>query len=321
MPLDVACLGASARMTLSGGLPFADVLVDGKPGAFLVDFATTGSAIDLAAFDTPPTATGCDPSKLGAACSFASFDLLGAWGRVTLFTSRLFAPDDTVREAGVLGTDLARMSALTLDYAGARIFRAGEGALCDDAKLLAGGFVPLSAKGFFARDASSLALFSSVAASSTGSATVPNVPTVPVRIGGVSALAQLDTGFSDKVLPFSINVNEAMLAAIQAKDPALLVRDASRDQSLTTCAGVAEAVDAYRLAPAASVELVTESGAAARAWSQAVLFVKHTPSAAIRCGGIGTWSVPAAQMAASFFIDTKTMIFDPFTSRVWVKSR
>ena len=104
--MDLACLGESAPLALSGGLPFVDVRVDGKSGAFLVDFATTGSAIDLAAFAVAPAATSCDPQKLGQACSFAPFDFLGAWGKVTLFTSQLVAPDASLREAGVLGTDL-----------------------------------------------------------------------------------------------------------------------------------------------------------------------------------------------------------------------
>jgi hypothetical protein len=45
-----ACLGQSQPIALFQNLPFADVTVAGATGPFLVDFATTGSAIDVLAF-------------------------------------------------------------------------------------------------------------------------------------------------------------------------------------------------------------------------------------------------------------------------------
>ena len=51
----------------------------------------------------------------------------------------------------------------------------------------------------------------------------------------------------------------------------------------------------------------------------AVVFVKRTPASAKSCGGIGTWTAPAAQMAASFFVDLGVIVFDPFRSRVMVR--
>jgi hypothetical protein len=47
--------------------------------------------------------------------------------------------------------------------------------------------------------------------------------------------------------------------------------------------------------------------------------VKRTPSAARSCGGIGTWTAPAAQLAASFFVELGVVVFDPFGSRVFVR--
>lgn len=319
VPLEKKCLGISAPLVLSGKLPFIDVKVDGKKGAFLVDFASTGSAIDLEAFDTPPVSSDCDPTKLGQSCTFQTFDFFGAWGKVYLYTSLLVAPDDTVRQAGVIGTDLTRLVAMSLDYADGRAYRAGSGELCSDDQLRAAGLVALSSEGFFAYNLATLKLNSTVDATSTGNVSVPNVPTVPVMIAGVAALAQLDTGFSDKVVPFSVNVNEAMFDAIVAKDPSSLVRDEARDQSLSTCAGVTEAVEAYKLSSAATLDMIDDTDGVARRWTKATLFVKRTPKAALKCGGIGTWTVPAAQMAASFFVDSGLLVFDPFTSRVWVK--
>jgi hypothetical protein len=49
--------------------------------------------------------------------------------------------------------------------------------------------------------------------------------------------------------------------------------------------------------------------------------VKRTPAAALRCGGIGTWTAPAAQIATSFYVDAGVMVFDPFAERVWITAR
>jgi hypothetical protein len=59
-------------------------------------------------------------------------------------------------------------------------------------------------------------------------------------------------------------------------------------------------------------------GGTAHAETDAVLFAKNTPPAARVCGGIGTWSVPAAQVAASFYVADGLVVFDPLASQVWI---
>jgi hypothetical protein len=46
--------------------------------------------------------------------------------------------------------------------------------------------------------------------------------------------------------------------------------------------------------------------------------VKVVLPEADRCGGIETWTVPAAQMGASFLVDAQAVVFDPISSRVWL---
>jgi hypothetical protein len=46
--------------------------------------------------------------------------------------------------------------------------------------------------------------------------------------------------------------------------------------------------------------------------------VKHGSPETFPCGGISTWTVPAAQVGASFFIDEQALVVDPTTSRVWI---
>ena len=49
-----------------------------------------------------------------------------------------------------------------------------------------------------------------------------------------------------------------------------------------------------------------------------LVFVKETLEEAKACGGIETWTVPAAQMGASFLVDAQAVVIDPFASRVWL---
>lgn len=321
-PRALACLGEEAEITLANGLPYAKVTI-GEPKFtvdFLVDYATNFSTIDLSKIPAPgPTASGCDPTLFDQSCSFATFDFFGPWGQVWLSTTQHGDHGPGVVQSGILGTDFTSRVAVTLDWTRSKVSKAGAQELCSEADLAGAGFSPLSAAGFFTSDPSKLRPLADVIEGASPSRTVANVPTVPLRIAGVLTHAQLDTGFADVLVPHSINVNEAFLGEVIAKDPTALVRAADRDLSLSTCVGISEPVEAYTLRAGAAAELVSESGQAARTFASATIFVKRTPPAARTCGGIGTWTVPAAQIGASFFVDLGLVVFDPFASRVWVK--
>jgi hypothetical protein len=66
------------------------------------------------------------------------------------------------------------------------------------------------------------------------------------------------------------------------------------------------------------VELVGSNGSAVRRFQGVTLFLKDTPPAARRCGGIGTWDRPAAQLGASF-VNDGTLVVDPFRQRLWFR--
>jgi hypothetical protein len=92
-----ACLGQGEPIALFQNLPFADVTVAGGTGPFLVDFATTGSAIDVLAFPAPGlTAARC---PLGASYSFDGFTFFGGWGKVTLVSEELDHPGAALHHA------------------------------------------------------------------------------------------------------------------------------------------------------------------------------------------------------------------------------
>lgn len=317
-----ACLGTTAPLTISNRVPYVSIPIGADRGEFALDYGSTFSSIDLAAFPPPgPRTSGCDPTRFGVTCTVEGFSFFATPSAVSLVTADFRAVMGTVRQAGIVGTDFTSLRVIALSYNTARLYVGGT-ARCADEAWRAAGFASLSSRGFFSNDLSTLALRSTVDTGAVAGAHVPNVPTVPVRVGGASAVAQLDTGFDDALVPRSVNVNDAFYRAIVASDAGALVRNAARDLFLTTCVvGVSEPVEAYTLAAGRSLDFVSDSGAVARRFPGATLFVKRTPAAARSCGGIGTWTSPAAQIAASFFVEMGALVFDPYTARVWVPAR
>ena len=292
------CLGASAPLLVERGLPFGEVALGDARGWFLLDFASTLSSIDPSGFE------GGTPAPVeGQPGLFEGFTWFGPWAPVWLsvFPHRTVG---AIHEAGVLGTDFLALHVYALDYAGGRVFRA-DGAGCDELALRAAGLRPLTTEGWYSNDWTTLP---------GGRA---NVPTVPIAIGEARTVAQLDTGFEDGVVPRAVNINEAMLAALEAEG-VVLERDPTRDLLLTTCVGgVSEPAFGYRLPDGAAVELVGEDGGAVARWEDAAIFVKRPPAAAEVCGGIGTWDTPGAQIGASLIGERGFVLLDPFRARIW----
>jgi hypothetical protein len=317
-----ACLGTSRTVTVSGQMPYVDVPVGSLEREFVLDFASTFSSIDLTAFSSTPVTTNCDPTMLWQVCTVPGFAFAGPPGTVRLTTESFSGITGSVRQAGIIGTDFLSEGVFTVAYGARLAFHATTAGFCSDALMQQAGFAALSTAGFYENDLSMLNPFRSVDSLGAPNKTVPNVPTVPVQIAGVAALAQLDTGFDDSVTKFSVDINEAFFLAIQSANSAALVRDAALDETLTTCVnGVSEPVTAYRLAPGVSFGFVDVAGNLARTYPSAVVFVKDTPDAARTCGGIGTWSVPAAQVAASYYVDMGIVAFDPYHETVWIPTR
>lgn len=327
-PTIPACVGSSRPLEASGEQAFVRVQVGGDAGAegaFLLDFGANGSTIDFGGFDGgAPSPTSClgDAGAPGALCTFADLDFFGSWGPVSLVTADYSFLFHAIRQAGILGTDFLSVHPFTLDYLGQRVWRADPGSFCTDAQLLAAGYAPIPAGGFYTNDFGKLRPLSDVITdpdASTANFTVPNVPTIPVAIAGVTALAQIDTGYDDRIYRHSININPPLLEKLLEKDPDLLTRRPSMDLYLTTCVpGLSQAGRAYLLPAGASVDFLAEGGTVGRHDTGKVLFVKERLPAAERCGGIETWTVPAAQLGASFMVDAAAVVFDPITTRVWL---
>ena len=310
-PSPLPCLGETRSLILSSGMPYTPVRVQGRTGFFVVDLGADGSAISPLTF-----LPGAGPSPrpmAGSADRFEGVEFFGPWGPLRLNVQDHSTIRGPIPQAGLIGTDLLAGHIVTLDYARGLLHRAERGAFCSEAALRQAGFTALSSREYYGT--TGVPLRCPAAPRGTG---CPNIPTIPVRIGRALAVAQVDTGYDDGRYAPSLNINRAWLAELVASGVGLQ-RWPEADLLLSTCAGVAEPVQAYRLPAGVALDLVGTDGQAVRRVEGVTLFLKQTPPAAQRCGGIGTWQHPAAQLGASL-VNDGTLVVDPFSQRLWFRS-
>lgn len=283
------CFGPSVALTTWEATPYAEVQIGEARGAFLIDFGTTFSTLDPSAFTPLPDGSlGC-----------YAVDFFGPWPCLSLRSSDHRGVGTPFPQAGILGTDVLSQHIYVIDYEHAHLHRSDSSSFCSPEALRAAGLAPLTTSDWGpSRDRSRV-----------------HVPAVLVRIGAASAPAQLDTGFADRRVRHAINVNQAFFDAIVASGT-VLTRAPEHDLTLSTCvAGVRESVTAYRIPD--GLVFVSLDGRHART-EEATLFLKATPSEARRCGGIGTWTDPGAQLGASFLGDAGLVVFHPTRGEVWI---
>jgi hypothetical protein len=306
----LACLGDTRSLIVSSGMPYTPVRVQGRTGFFVVDLGADGSSISPTTF-----LGGVGPTPLpGSRDRFAGVDFFGPWAPLRLSVQDQSRITGLVPQAGLIGTDLLRQHVFTLDYANGLIHRAAPEHFCSDAALRQAGFQPLPSQGYFGADPARLRC-----PAAPQQRPCPNIPTIPVRIGPVQAVAQVDTGYADTAHPPSLNINQALFEQLRRRGVQLRPEPAA-DQTLSTCViGQSEQVRAFRLPPGAAVELLGSDGRAVRRLAGVTLFLKHSPAAVAGCGGIGTWSQPAAQLGASF-VNDGTLVVDPLSQRLWFQA-
>lgn len=304
-----ACLGDTRSLIVSSGMPYTPVRVQGHTGFFVVDLGADISSISPTTF-----LGGVGPTPLpGSVDRFAGVEFFGPWAPLSLRVQDQSGIRGLVPQAGLIGTDLLLQHVLTLDYANGLIHRASPQRFCDEATLRLAGFQPLSSRGYFGRDPARLTC---PAAPRRGGC--PNIPTIPLRIGPVQAVAQVDTGYADTAHPPSLNINRALFDQLKRAGVALRA-EPSADLQLSSCVrGESEQVRAFRLPQGAAVELVGSEGQAVRRLEGVTLFLKQSPAAIASCGGIGTWPQPAGQLGASF-VNDGTLVVDPLAQRLWFR--
>ena len=307
--LALSCLGEREALVVSRQMPYARVTVDAREGYFVLDFGADVSAITPQGFADP-----AKPAPIaGSRDRYRDFRFFGNWGQVRLLLQRRAPVSGSVAQAGVIGTDFLSRHIYTVDYRGAALYRAQPAGFCSDTALQAAAFVPLSTRGYYSSQPATLNC-----PRAGGPGRCPNIPSLPIRLGGVEAIAQLDTGFDDGAQPHSLNINQAMFDALQRSGVRLQARPEIALQLSTCQQGISERVDAYRVPAGTALECIGMNGQAVRREAQVTVFVKRPPREALVCGGIGTWQQPAAQLGASFFA-SGVLIVDPFSARVWYR--
>ncbi|EHR69583.1 hypothetical protein BurJ1DRAFT_0702 [Burkholderiales bacterium JOSHI_001] len=308
----LTCLGDTRPMVVDHQMPYAQVRVGQRSGYFVLDFGATVSSITPSGFAAP----GAPTPVPGTADRYDGFDFFGPWGRVQLALQGQAPATSRVRQAGVIGTDFLASHIYTLDYRAGRLHRAAPQGFCTDATLAAAGFRALSTRDHYAETPQRLSC-----PLAGGPPNCVNVPTVPLRIGPLQTGAQLDTGYDDGRRPYSLNINAALFEALQRQKVPMKPRPDIALQLSTCVPGLSETVEAWQLAARLPFGLQDTAGATLAVPSrQVTLFVKRTPPAARACGGIGTWSQPAAQLGASF-VARGALVVDPFSQRVWLRPR
>lgn len=306
----LACLGPSLPLVVDRQMPYVQVSISGRTGYFVLDFGATISTLTPSGFDAP----GPPAPQAGTVDRYGPFEFFGPWPQVRLDLQLQAPVTQRVRQAGVIGTDFLATHVYTLDYRAGRLHRASVSDFCRADELARAGFQPLTTRDYYAAQPATLSC-----PRAGGPGHCVNVPTVPVRIGPVQAVAQLDTGYDDGQQPFSLNINAALFEALQRAGVPLTPRPDIALQLSTCVPGLAERIDAWQLGAGTPSGLVDEQGRLLPRGAGAItLFVKRTPAAAAHCGGIGTWREPAAQLGASF-VASGALVVDPFNARVWVR--
>ncbi|MCB1172679.1 MAG: hypothetical protein KDK39_03895 [Leptospiraceae bacterium] len=296
--------GRAQTLHRSSLMPYARVQLQQFSGNFLIDFGTTRSTIDLAGFQS-----GRPVPLPGSPDQYSGFQFFGPWQKVTLL-ARDHSRVQGIRQAGILGTDILSTAIYTLDYSRGRIYQADPQGFCTPAQLVDAGFAAVSTAGSYTRYPERLQGLFRV-----------NIPAIPVQIGGISAPAQIDSGYDDRLFRYALNINQAWYTALQ-RAGIQLIENPAADLRLSTCVvGVRENIKAYTLPSGSFFAIEALDGRLLMRNTTVHVFLKQTPPEAARCGGIGTWQFPAGQLGASILMAAQKVILDPFQSRVWFYTR
>ena len=315
-----ACHGTTMPLKVMSGMPYVTVKLENASGYFVVDWGSLDTVVDAKGllgqtFTLKPHGY-VHKMNQDSYFSFAGLEFFGGgWNPIDTKVqdfNGVFIKDEngmTQKQVGILGADLISHAFFTVDYKNGFLYRSIKAPYCSDDTLRSEGLTSVSTAGYFADNDDKL-----------NDISVFNIPTVPIRIGPIAGVAQVDSGFDDKG-KHSLLINEAMLKALQ--DAGLGPVVDGTPESLSTCIGSKfnETITPYTLTGGNFFDVIGTSGKAVIHSNSYKLYLKISPADAKVCGGIGTWKIPAAQIGSSFLIDAGRTVYDPISSRIWLGNR
>jgi hypothetical protein len=305
-----SCLGEKKKIVIDHQMPYLTVKLGNAEGEFVLDFGTNITSIDPENFknSVKPEPIGGGQLEYEKFYKFKNFNFYNYPGEVNLLIRKSQVSGLKFKQAGVIGTDFFMEAIFTIDYQNGFLYKSSKDSFCKDKVLNDAGFKAVSTAGYYVDNFDRL----------LDPKTTINVPTVPVKIATVTAVAQIDPAYDDGVYRHTVNINQAFFESLKSAGVKL---EKITDVQLSTCTGASETVSSYRLGKGYSFQIMGIDGSPVVIANDAHIFVKGNSQETQKCGGIGTWKIPAAQIGASFLNDSEKVIFDPFTSRVWFKMK
>lgn len=306
------CAGSELPLSSPTGrnAPYVDLSFEGKTGPFLIDYGASVSSLEDGLWVIP----GIDP-RVSADVGGQQIRATGlSWPGVTatpvtlrLRDRNLYLPD-LRQQHGVIGIDLTERQNVELHYEAADkryVLASAPDAGCDTAQFKSKGFVKLGQAGHWTR----------AAAASDG---VSNGPGTYFALadekGGMTKTfwARIDTGYEDSLLTHSIDINKALLDALQASGAPLKEGPSIQVKG---CDGLAHMRRTF-VAPGRTLRVIGDGGEPAVQLTTFNLLLKDRAEG---CGGMSTSSEPVGQMGASFLNAFGATIFLGPTKEVWIR--
>ena len=224
----------------------------------------------------------------------------------------------------VLGTDFLSVHSYAFDFENGLLYsQILDGAACTAGDLRASGLESLDVEGYYTQNLNQLKKMKDLKplVQVNPEDRIPNLPMIPVQIGSVTSRALIDTGYSDELHPYSININRSFKKDLDQAN-VTLIRRPEYDVKISTCVkNVFEWIDGYDLPNGVTFDFIGMQGKKVRIYDDIHFFLKMTPPEAYRCGGISSYDVPMIQLGGSFWVNEPFVIFDPIQSKVWVTSQ
>jgi hypothetical protein len=269
------------------GMPFANLVLGGSNGKFLIDTGATFSRVDMRRYGLSE----------GSKIFLSGFSLPSVQSGTFIAADLGSFAAPLGGQLGTVGTDFLSLRSIEFRYKPSQSFAALGREACDHATLRRVGFVAVGLPNYYEADVSRL------------KKGIPNVPVIGLRIGQISFPTQVDTGYGD--FPQGvIQVNAALMKIIS--ESGMPMHPVLSDVVTVGCSG-SYTYERWQI-EREEVSVTTPGGNIVTSYAPPLLEVKTDA----RCSGISTFAEPFAQIGAFWLSRWGRTLFDGLSSTVWI---